>query len=418
MSDSLTDDRLRWAQDFTGITLIESQSADADTENGDAVDATLPPVTISPTEGAAEPGSLTSPTGGSATINVPVVSTGAQPAKHDAAQNAADAKTATAAVAGWNKRIAAITITYEVAAASAALNKAVAPFNAATEANDFTEAVKHIAAVEAALKALEAAAKAVDLPTKKKAAAVAGDKIDKMSDADIAKLKPAEKASIIKEMLGGGKPTGKLRDAQMRLYRDTDLDPAFRKVDQERQKKIADSLKGDPDLVKARANWDKADAAEIKKTLSRVVAAQCKVLGIDPPEIVTYSEAKDKHGPGTGVVEGFFDPADGKLHINVHPDSSIKDFTETIDTALHENAHNYQHQLVEQLKAGKLKEGDPLYNQALLFEANELEPGGYIDPGEGQQSYEKQPMERHSWETGAATAAKVADAIRPPAKTS
>jgi hypothetical protein len=239
-----------------------------------------------------------------------------------------------------------------------------------------------------------------------------------MSDADIAKLKPAEKASLIKEILGGGKPTGKLRDAQKRLYRDTDLDPAFRKVDQERQQKIADSLKGDQELAKSRANWDRADAAEIKKTLSRVVAAQCKVLGIDPPEIVTFSEAKDKHGPGTGVVEGFFNPADGKLHINVHPDSSIKDFTETIDTALHENAHNYQHQLVEQLKAGKLKEGDPLYDQALLFEANELEPGGYIEPGEGQASYEKQPMERHSWETGAATAAKVADAVRPPAKTS
>jgi hypothetical protein len=173
MSDLLMDDRLRWVQDFTGIALIERRSADADTENGDAVDVTLPQVTGSPTDRAvdrskgpseaAEPESLASLMSGSVTITAPVVNSGAQPAKHGPAPNAAAAKTATAAVESWNQRVAAITITYEIAEVSAALNKAVAPFNAATEASNFTEVVKHIAAVEAALKALETAAKAVDL---------------------------------------------------------------------------------------------------------------------------------------------------------------------------------------------------------------------------------------------------------------
>jgi len=82
----------------------------------------------------------------------------------------------------------------------------------------------------------------LDLPKKQKVATDAGDKVDKLSDADVAKLKPEDKAKLVKAMLGAGKPTGKLRDAQKKIYRNTDVDPDYRKDDQARQDKVTAAL--------------------------------------------------------------------------------------------------------------------------------------------------------------------------------
>ncbi|HEX5325411.1 MAG TPA: hypothetical protein VFW75_01960 [Acetobacteraceae bacterium] len=319
-----------------------------------------------------------------------------------------------AAVADWNTRLGAITITYDSDTQAKAFGKAAKEFQDLADAGKFADAAKHIAAVEKALVALEKAAKAVNLPERQKKATAAGDKIDKMSDDDIGKMSAADKAALVKEMLGAGQPTGKIRDAQRKLYRDTDLDPDFRKVEQKHQQAVADELKGDKELAEARKNWATATPDDITKALTKVVKAQSKVLGITPPKIVVIPP-KDSKTPDGHIIEGFFDPSDGMLHINMLPESSIHDFTEALDTVLHENAHNWQHQLVAQLHAGKLKKGDPLYNQALMFEANSIEPGGYIEPDESVSDYQKQPLERHSWETGPATAGKVIDAVKPPA---
>lgn len=326
-------------------------------------------------------------------------------------KTADDMKKVVDAVAKWQPRIDAITVTYDVFPQAQALGKAVKPFQDAANAGNFAGAVKHIDAVEKALAALEKAAKAVNLPDRQKKATAAGDKIDKMTDADIAKMKPADKAALVKEMLGAGKPSGKVRDAQIRLYNHTEIDPEFRKVDEKRQQAVADKLKDDKELGEARKNWPTLSEADLKKALTKMVKAQSEVYGIPTPEIVFFSTAADANG----VVEGFFDPDDGKLHINTHADSTIKDFTATVNTAMHENAHHYQQELVKQLEANKLKKGDPLYEQALLFQANSIEPGGYIEPDEGQTNYQNQPLERVSWETGPATARKVADVVKPPA---
>jgi hypothetical protein len=87
------------------------------------------------------------------------------------------------------------------------------------------------------------------------------------------------------------------------------------------------------------------------------------------------------------------------------------DFKETIDTILHENMHHYQDELVKMLHEGSLKSSDPRYDQALMFEVNKLDPGGYIEPKEGDADYRAQPVERSAYETGTATVGKVIDAI-------
>ena len=135
-----------------------------------------------------------------------------------------------------------------------------------------------------------------------------------------------------------------------------------------------------------------------------MVAAQSKEYGFTPPEIVIVHEA-----PHNGLVtNGYFDPSDGKLHLNMDPNSSIQQFEKAVDLALHENAHNYQDHLVKQLKAGKIKPGDTNYDQATLFAANDA-AGGYVtaQSPDDLPVYQAQPLERHSWHTGPDTAAKI-----------
>jgi hypothetical protein len=338
----------------------------------------------------------------------------------DAKKLEADAKKIEAAANDWKDRLAKITLTYETAATAEAYNKAAKAFVTALQAGvakkDLADAVKAMAGVEKALKALEARTKALDLPKKQKDATDTGDKIDKMSDADVAKLKPEDKAKLVKAMLGAGKPTGKVRDAQKKIYRNTDVDADYRKDDEARQDKVTAALKGDKDLAEARGKWDKLDKEGLRKALGKIVAVQSKAYGISPPSIVFFPDEEPAVTKGAGVVLGYFNPADGKLHINRDPAAGIKDFTTTIETVLHENMHHYQTELVKLLAAGKLKSSDPRYKQALMFQVNGLEPGGYVDPDEGVTDYQKQPLERSAEETGTKTAGKIATAVKPPAK--
>jgi hypothetical protein len=59
------------------------------------------------------------------------------------------------------------------------------------------------------------------------------------------------------------------------------------------------------------------------------------------------------------------------------------------------------------------------YKQALVLEANSLEPGGYIDPDEspkpkGFNDYQDQPLEVGARETGTSTAKKIGSVVVPP----
>jgi hypothetical protein len=228
------------------------------------------------------------------------------------------------------------------------------------------------------------------------------DKVTKMSDADLKKLSPADKVQMVKDLLGNGKPSKEARAAQRKVYQAMELDPDFMKRDEARGKQIADDLKGDKDLEKARDGWGATNEKDKVAALKKVVEAQSKRLGIPPPEIVI------EHNPPEGglITNGYFDPSDGKLHLNMDPASSIHDFEKAVDLSVHENAHNYQDHLVKDLKSGKIKPGDPDYTQATMFEVNDL-PNGYVDGHEDYATYQKQPFEDHSWHTGPATAKKI-----------
>lgn len=321
----------------------------------------------------------------------------------------------------FKKRNDAIVVTYEMEAVNAPYRAAIKTFSNATKAGlrkqDLSAAVAAIPAADTALKAVEAEAakQARDLPERKKAAAAAADKIDKMSDDDLRKLSNVDKAGLVKQILRAGKPTNKPRDAQKKLYRDTPIDPDFDKDDKARQDKVAADLKDDKELSDARGKWGSLDKDGLRKALGKIVAAQCKEYGIPVTPIVFFPDEEEGVTSTAGVVAGFYDPDDGKLHMNMDPASGIKDFTETITTVLHENMHHYQDELVKMLRSGKLDSKDPRYKQALIFEVNELQPGGYIPGDEGVADYQAQPLERAAEGTGVSTAKKVSTNVKPPA---
>ena len=268
---------------------------------------------------------------------------------------------------------------------------------------DATRADALIATVRAALVELERLS--ADVPRKAEAAADAAAKINGISDVNLHKISVAEKVGLVETLLAAEEPTGAVRDAQIKVYNAMQLDPAFAKQDEERVKQIAADLKGDAELETARATWGTASETDKLKALRKVVAAQSKRLGIAPPEIVA-EYVPEQNGVITG---GDFSDKDGKLHINMDPSSPVQDFASALNVAIHENAHNYQAQLVQKLEAGKLKPGTPDYIQATMFRVNELEPGGYM-PGEtaaGMPAYKKQPLEDHAWTTGPATTAEI-----------
>lgn len=234
-----------------------------------------------------------------------------------------------------------------------------------------------------------------------------GDTINATTDAKLQKLSSAEKVKLVKALFANGKPTGDARKAQIKIYNNMELDPAFKKREEERGDRVAKSLAGDKDLKDSRDNWDKKTKDQKVAALKKIIAAQSKEYGFAAPEIETYDEPSFKAADGsTHVTNGHFQASDGKLHLNTNADSNFSDFEAIVTTALHENGHNYQARLVKDLRAGKIKEGDADYAQAAMFDVNE-DGDAYIQPSEDYEAYKHQPEENHARTMGPDVAGKI-----------
>lgn len=235
----------------------------------------------------------------------------------------------------------------------------------------------------------------------------ASDKVQGLAEEDLAALPTDEKNQLIKELTLNGKPSGEAQEALRKVYRSMDLDPTFRVKDDARIQDVADSLAGDEDLKAAQQNWDDLEPADRVDALKKVLDAQCKAYGIKSPPIETFEEPMTSDGI---VKNGAFDG--GKIRLNTHPDAALNDFDSAVDLIAHENAHNYQDQLIERLEKGELKPGDDEYEQATMFAANDR-PGAYIkaDGAADMQDYSMQPMEQHAFRTGQKLSDAIADVL-------
>jgi len=298
--------------------------------------------------------------------------------------------------------------TYDVQSEMIAYQGSFARLLDAFDRDQVVAALKLVPSATSALDRLEAAIKAknVDFKARRRKEDQTAVRVRDMKDEDIQKLGADKKLELVKDLIGSGEPNEHAQLELKRIYALTDLDPAFRKEDQKHQQGVADSLKKDPYMVAvARQKWSGLDPDQAKQralnVITRAVKAHSAELGIAAPEIVVMSE---QEGYRHSTILAFFDRDDGRIHVNLSRDrlKEIKSVEEVVDTAVHESAHHYQTELVALLESKKLKQGDPLYEQAVLFEANLLVPGGEL--GAVDAAYTLQPTERHSTDTGPGTA--------------
>jgi hypothetical protein len=222
----------------------------------------------------------------------------------------------------------------------------------------------------------------------------------------------AEKIQLLKDLRGpSAEMTPEYRAAQREVYKTLKLDPTFVKEDKKKRKEIVKELVPDKaakaEFKDKRKNWSKQTDDQKIAMIRKAVEAQSKVLGIPAPEIV-----KVNNPPKDGLItNGYFNPDDGKIYINLNPASSVNDFEKAIDLAFHENSHNYQNELVKKLENGTLDKSDPAYEQAQLFEINEGSQA-YVPGAEDFSVYKKQPLEEHAHLNGPETAKVFMKAIR------
>jgi hypothetical protein len=240
----------------------------------------------------------------------------------------------------------------------------------------------------------------------------ASDKVQAMTDEDLAGLTNDEKNQLVKNLTtGGDKPTGDAQDALRKVYRSMEPDPTFRAKDDLRMRDAADSLTGDEDLKAAKANWDSLGTQDRVNALKKVVDAQSKAYGVTPPKIETYLPEEVSED---GLIEnGKFNPRSGKILLNAAEENpALQDFDKAVDLVSHENAHAYQQRLVDRFNSGELRPGDDEYEQAAMFAVNNR-PGAYIkaESSADVADYEMQPMEQHAFRTGAIFSNVIADGL-------
>ena len=227
-----------------------------------------------------------------------------------------------------------------------------------------------------------------------KAAAAVEAEVDALSPDDLKNTKSgAEKVAMLKALRGQKeKLTDKQRELQRKIYAAMDMDPEFVAIDDQRRAELTEAIKADKELMDAKDDWASTDISKRIALLQKTLVKECEIYGMPVPTVQTFEE------PMPGDL-GSFNPGTNVIRINVHPSATFDDFYDTIDTIVHENAHNYQDYLVTRLTEGLIQPGDPDYKQAIMFASNSVAQS-YVDGAEDREIYEKQPLEEHAWKTG------------------
>lgn len=223
------------------------------------------------------------------------------------------------------------------------------------------------------------------LGTDDEARAIVGE----LSEAEIQALPTATRNRLMRE-LQSGYFSDDDKAAVKKIYSVKFVDPAFDAVDASKRSAMVKRLQSDPDVMNAKANWQSLPTEDRKKVLQKVADHQADAYGIPKTTITTFNDP-----PEDGyITNGYYQHSDGRLYLNTDPSASFHTFDDAMDTVTHENAHRYQHDLIDRLDAGQIKPGDPLYDQTDTFRLN----NEYYT--NDMPEYFTQPMENHSRVTG------------------
>lgn len=238
---------------------------------------------------------------------------------------------------------------------------------------------------------------APQLPPEDQAVKDASGKVSSMNEADLQKLNPDDRLKLMQQLQSKDPLSDEAKAAQKKLYENTPLDPKMQAVDDARNDKLVQDMQSDKELQEARRNWGSMTPDQRAAAVKKVVAAQSKAMGMDPPEIVLDKGTTE----GGLVVSGVYNKDDGKLHLNSDPTSDLNaSLDKAVAIAAHENTHKYQYQLIQKLDSGQLQPGDPEYDQARLLKANDAK-NGYVDPSTAnEKAYRNQPFEQQAYHNG------------------
>jgi hypothetical protein len=265
-------------------------------------------------------------------------------------------------------------------------------FNKARDAND-PAALKAILAELTSLPALqqykqEGPAKARQALTDVKA----------LAPEDVKGLAVEKRIDLLQGLRrGGGVKDPDCKSAMEKLFQGMDLEPEFKKANELKRQKVLADLKADPIFKTARSRWTTLGEEEKLAVLKKAQQIQCAGMGVKEIPFTTFKQGPQQTSEGKTayLMGGFFQGPPREIMFNTAaPD--FNNFDEMFDTVIHENTHNHQCELIEQLEAGLLPKGSPEYNQAVLFQLN-TNPLGYLGDG---PAYEAQPKEQHAWLAG------------------
>ena len=292
---------------------------------------------------------------------------------------------------------------------------------------DFQRALKKwlaFFAIRADLKARVDSVKAEAAPK----AAAAADKLRKMAGvSDLSTLDQSGKEKLVKklEKLPAKKQRQLWKDLRMpasplgaeqqimqaALFDAMKLDKKFKRAETKLREAYEAELYNDPELEQAIKNWDATDAtgapvvdaATKKEMIRRAISTQSKAYGIDVPELdwdASHPWGAADFSAETNRITINPSTLQGAVAHTCDPSAPTKFSagSESIALVLHENAHNFQDELVKKYLRGEIGKDDPMYEQAELFAYNVDD--GYLELGGNCNRfdlYSQQPSERHSY---------------------
>lgn len=282
---------------------------------------------------------------------------------------------------------------------------------------DFTEALQKLASLREALKALVAKrleglkAEIDDADTADKVK----DVVTKLKGEEISSLPATEQVKLLRTLRESGgdideDTTPELYKARCKIYDNMKMDPEFVTKDELNRNEVIQRLRNDPKVEDAKKKWASWDTHKRIDFLQYVAKQQCKVMGQPEPKLKPFSQPRSSSGSllfgscDLGLLAG---KKTSTITINTHPDANFDNIEEQMNTMLHENAHNYQLDLVCRYRqdTGGLSKLTPderkLLPQIIMWDEN---ANGYVPDGD---TYNKQPLEAHAWGFGNEGAAGV-----------
>ncbi|MDZ4848558.1 MAG: hypothetical protein SGI77_04640 [Pirellulaceae bacterium] len=209
--------------------------------------------------------------------------------------------------------------------------------------------------------------------------------------------------------IGRNKRTSEQNQELCKLLGNTGPSTVFEKRDKKNRERLTKELqklvKNDKLVAKASEDWSTMSDPDKKKVMKKVLAAQRRAYKpkMAAPKIETYNE---------GVKDGFITNGTynhGTNTIRVNMNSQAKagtSFEKTVMLLCHEQAHKYQHLIVDRMKSGKIGPSSLYYRQAQIWEAN-TRAYQSTSKGDSFDCYHDQSLERHSHTVEDAVAAAI-----------